>query len=203
MVLMSLQPLRLKKRIFLFAIGTGLISVSCFARSTFFAVDSTPYDRQMTPVSWVLKSDSRTRPGRTSLVALNYWMRSLRAMPYRYSKRWRTPEEVKSAKMGDCKGKAVLLYEEMRTSGARNVRLVIGKRRLEALRTHAWVEWETKQGTYLLDPTFNWTAAKTAERDTSSYVPFYAYDGAHKYRAFSPALIARHSRFSNQVASQE
>jgi hypothetical protein len=179
------------------------MAVSCFAETMFFAVDSTPYDGQMTRVSQVLNAGGGPRLGQTSLVALNRWISRLRAMPYRYSKRWKTPGEVKSAKVGDCKGKAVVLYEELRANGARNVRLVIGKHRLEDLRTHAWVEWETRQGTYLLDPTFNWTAAKTDQRDASTYVPFYAYEGPHKYRALNPTLITPHYRLSNQVASQE
>ena len=168
-----------------------------------FTVHSTPYDKQMTRVAKVLNTSTRPKLRRTSLVALNSWMSSLRAMPYQYSQRWRTPAEVKSAQVGDCKGKAVVLYEEMRANGARNVRLVIGKHRMEDLRTHAWVEWETAKGTFLLDPTFNWTAEKTEQRDWSAYVPFYAYDGSHKYRAFNPALIAPHYPLSNQVASQE
>jgi predicted transglutaminase-like cysteine proteinase len=169
----------------------------------FLTVDCTPYDQQMVRVSNILNADTGPRISRTSLAALNHWISRLRAMPYHYSPRWRTPEEVKSARMGDCKGKAVALYEKLRANGARNVRLVIGKHRASDLRTHAWVEWETLQGTFLLDPTFNWTAAKTDHGDTSTYIPFYAYESGRKFRAFNPALMAPQYSLSAQVASRE
>ena len=157
----------------------------------------------MTPVSVVLNADTGPRPSQTSLIALNQWMRQLRAMPYQYSKRWKTPDEVNSDRMGDCKGKAVALYEQLRASSAHHIRLVIGKHRADDSKTHAWVEWETLQGTFLLDPTFNWTATKAERQDKSTYIPFYAYESGHKYRALNPTLIARRVSFSDQVASRE
>ncbi len=166
-------------------------------------VARTPYDQQMTRVSGVLNGGAGPRMSRTSLAALNQWMSRLRAMPYRYSGKWKTPAEVRSARMGDCKGKAIALYEKLRASGARHVRLVIGKHRAEDFRTHAWVEWETLQGTFLLDPTFNWTAAKTEQQDQSTYIPFYAYENGHKYRALNAALMAPQYSLSDQVASHE
>ena len=135
--------------------------------------------------------------GLNSLTLVNHWMSDLRAMPYRYSKKWRTPAEVRSTHVADCKGKAVALYQLMRVNGARNVRLIIGKHRSDDLKTHAWVEWETQYGVYLLDPTFNWTAIRPEERDPGMYIPFYAYDGLHKYcsnyyRPFYPAAVAQY-----------
>ena len=41
---------------------------------------------------------------------------------------WKTPNEIAHAPTADCKGKAVALYQRMRENGARNLRLVIGKR---------------------------------------------------------------------------
>ena len=169
----------------------------------FLTVASTPYDQQMAPVWVFLNADISPGSGETSLSTLNDWMRRLRAMPYRYSKRWKTPAEVNSDRMGDCKGKAVALYEKLLVNGAYNVRLVIGKHRANDLRTHAWVEWETLQGTLLLDPTLNWTVTKTDSQDKSTYVPLYAYENGHKYRALNSALIAPRYSLSDQVASRE
>ena len=127
---------------------------------------------------------------RFSVALVNEWMIDLRAMPYRYSREWRTPFEVENAKVGDCKGKALALYDRMLLNGATNVRFVIGKRRANDSLTHAWLEWETGIGTILLDPTFNWTAAmKTA--DERSYIAFYGYKGAHKYQAVNSLLANR------------
>jgi transglutaminase-like putative cysteine protease len=203
MVLRSLPLFRAHRFFSTLIACSWLVSVSGFAQTMFLTVDCTPYDQQMTRVSNILNADTGPRISRTSLAALNHWMSRLRAMPYHYSPRWRTPEEMKSARMGDCKGKAVALYEKLRANGARNVRLVIGKHRASDLRTHAWVEWETLQGTFLLDPTFNWTAAKTDHADLSTYIPFYAYESGRKYRAFNPASMAPQYSLSAQVASRE
>lgn len=114
-------------------------------------------------------------------------------MPYRYSSQWKTPAQVHSDHVADCKGKAVLLYAVMRANGARHIRFVIGKHHAADLRTHAWLEWETTSGTYLLDPTFNRAVERVSDYDSGRYIPHYAYSGAQKYRAIyyrsSPASI--------------
>jgi predicted transglutaminase-like cysteine proteinase len=107
----------------------------------------------------------------------------LRAIPYQYSSRWKTPAQVSSDPVADCKGKAILLYAIMRANGARHIRLVIGKHHIADQRTHAWLEWETTSGTYLLDPTFNKAVERVGNSDPARYIPHYAYNGARKYRA--------------------
>ena len=161
-----------------------------FAQSAFFEIDSTPYDRQMSRIEPTLAASSGYAFNGLSLALVNKWMIELRGMPYRYSREWRTPSEVEAARVADCKGKAVVLYDRLQLNGAANVRLVIGKRRANDLLTHTWLEWETERGTLLLDPTFNWTATFTVpERRT--YVPFYAYDGMRKYQAGNSAMARR------------
>ena len=201
MVLVSLHPRRLQKALFALAAGFGLLGVPCFAQALLFTVPSTPYDGQMLRVARVLKAPASSKTDANSLVALNSWMSGLRAMPYQYSPKWKTPRELRVSKSGDCKGKAVALYDKLRAHGARNVRLVIGKHRIEDSRTHAWVEWQTANGNLLLDPTFNWAATRTNEQDPFNYVPLYAYDSGHKYRAFNPLQVTQHSALSTQVAS--
>ncbi|MEY2498486.1 MAG: hypothetical protein QOD12_2042, partial [Verrucomicrobiota bacterium] len=129
-----------------------------------------------------LTSSVSSVPGRISLTNLNQWMTSLRAIPYKYSSQWKTPAEVASDVATDCKGKAILLYALLRANGATHIRFVIGKHHLADLKTHAWLEWDTTSGTYLLDPTFNRTVERITERDSESYVPHYAYYGPRKYR---------------------
>jgi len=161
----------------------GLGAASCFAQSNFLAVASTPYDRQMAPISPVLNSPTGPLAGRASLTTINQWMAGLRAMPYQYSPQWKTPAQVNSEVVADCKGKAILLYAILRARGATRVRFVIGKHHVADLRTHAWLEWETTRGTFLLDPTFNSSVELVGERAPATYVPHYAYDGSRKYRA--------------------
>ena len=118
-----------------------------------------------------------------SLATLNQWMTNLRAIPYRYSPQWKTPGQVHSDAVADCKGKALWLYAILRANGANRVRFVIGKHHVADVRTHAWLEWDTTNGTYLLDPTFNRAVERAEERDPAMYLPHYAYNGPTKYRA--------------------
>src|SRR5438067_1041258 len=90
---------------------------------------ATPYDRQMARIEPTLTARSGHAIDRLSFALINQWMIELRSMPYRYSREWRTPSEVEAMRMGDCKGKALTLYDRMQLNGARNVRFVIGKRR--------------------------------------------------------------------------
>jgi transglutaminase-like putative cysteine protease len=137
----------------------------------------------MTPVARVLDSSAGGLARRTSIARINYWLKNLRAIPYRYSPEWKTPAQVNADLSADCKGKAIWLYALMRANGARHIRFVIGKRHLTDPRTHAWLEWDTTIGTYRLDPTFNTTAERVSDHDPARYIPHYAYKGPWKYRA--------------------
>jgi hypothetical protein len=174
-----------------FIVCAVLAGTSCFGQSVFVAVPATPYDHQMARVYPVLTRTSGQLPGPVSLsLVVNHWMTQLRAMPYQYSKHWQTPAEVSFAQATDCKGKAVTLYAQMRKYGACNVRVVIGKRTIDNAITHAWLEWETAGGSYVLDPTFNEAPMKRSELDVTAYIPLYAYDAEHKYRAASAGYVA-------------
>jgi predicted transglutaminase-like cysteine proteinase len=146
-------------------------------------VASTPYDRQMTPVSRVLNTSPGPLAHRASLATINEWVANLRAIPYQYSSQWKTPAQVNADLVADCKGKAILLYAIMRANGAKHIRFVIGKHHVADQRTHAWLEWDTTSGTYLLDPTFNSAVERLSDYDPARYIPHYAYNGARKYRA--------------------
>ena len=202
MVTISMQPFTTKK-IWLVLLGLiCLSSASCFAESLYVNVSSTPYDRQMTRVRSVLASRS-TRDGQNvSLALVNHWIGELRGIPYGFSTEWKTPEEVHMDTAADCKAKAVALYDRMHSHGVQNVRLVIGKRMSSSRKTHAWLEWNTTTGTYVLDPTINWAACRTDRVGRSFYIPLYAYAGARKYRATTAALFAKGQSLAGQkVAS--
>jgi predicted transglutaminase-like cysteine proteinase len=126
-----------------------------------------------------------------SLRLVNHWIENLRIIPYAFSRQWKTPSEVESGAVADCKGKAVALYEKMRRCGRANIRLVIGRRTAVSRSTHAWLEWSAPEGTYILDPTINWMAFKTDQVGKENYVPFYAYSGSHKFCATTTALLAK------------
>jgi hypothetical protein len=192
MILISIQPFALKKLLALAATLVCLSTASCFASSVFLSVDSTPYDRQMSRIRPILVSTSNSAGHNVSVSVVNHWMEDLREIPYGYQMEWKTPLEVESRRPADCKGKAVALYHRMQASGAKNVRLVIGKRAPTSRMTHAWLVWETDGATYVLDPTFNWMARRSETIGSRSYVPLYAYVGSKRYRAASTeALLAK------------
>src|ERR1700738_1829020 len=173
---LPLSGSRVIKHVLLRAVFLCLGATSCFAQPSFLTpVASTPYDHQMIPVARALNSTPRFQASRTSLGALNQLLTDLPALPYQYSPQGKTPAQVQSDLAADCKGKAILLYAIMRANGATHVRFVIGKHHVADLRTHAWLEWDTTSGTYLLDPTFNRTVERVTERDPATYIPHYAY----------------------------
>lgn len=183
MSFLSLSPFRRMAWVLVVVAGLGVNAASSFAQPIFLTVASTPYDRQMSPISPVLNSPAGPLAGRTSVTTVNQWITSLRAIPYRYSPQWKTPAQVNSDVVADCKGKAILLYAILRAKGAMHVRFVIGKRHLADLRTHAWLEWDTTSGTYLLDPTFNRAIERIEVQNPATYIPHFAYNGSRKYRA--------------------
>ena len=173
----------------------GLVSSSCFGQSRFFTVSHTPYDRQMVRVYPLLASTSGQWSNQISPSSgVSQWMSDLRDIPYQYSRHWRTPAEINLMQAADCKGKAVALYAQMRRNGARNLRVVIGRHHIHDSATHAWLEWETTGGTYVLDPTFNEMPAKKMELSPTTYVPLYAFDGEHKYRAVNTGFATPTAR---------
>jgi hypothetical protein len=182
-----ISPLQKALWSLIFVCGSTSIALAQFS---FVEVASTPYDRQMERIQPILTAAPASAIYGPSVSAVNQWIIGLRAMPYRYSSEWRTPFEVEIAKVGDCKGKALLLYDWMQANGATNVRLVIGKRRAEDTLTHAWLEWQSKIGTLLLDPTFNWNASFKL-RNRRTYIAFYEYEGCHKYQATDSAVVSR------------
>jgi predicted transglutaminase-like cysteine proteinase len=180
-----------KKALWFLVVTLSWTSVG-FSQSTYLEVDSTPYDRQMARVQPTLTAPAGHTFDGISLTLINEWMSQLRAMPYRHSREWPTPSEVQAKGVADCKGKAMVLYDRLQLNGATDVRLVIGKRRATDLLTHAWLEWGTKTGDFILDPTFDW-AARGKMQDRSTYIAFYAYEGFHKYQMAKFAFASRRS----------
>ncbi len=172
------------RRILVWAAAFSALSVAnCFANSLLFSAKRTPYDHQMARIQPVLSTPVPPRHTDLSLLLVNHWIGELRAIPYRYCMEWKTPSELAHEPTGDCKGKAVALYQRMRENGARDLRLIIGRRAPTSRSTHTWVEWTTESATYVLDPTINWTAQRMNEIADNSYVPYYAYTGSRRYRA--------------------
>jgi len=190
-IIVTMSPISFsisKKALFLFASVT-LAVAPCFADPLLLTVNATPYDRQMTRIHEVLTMTGSST-NQTSVGLVNVWMSELRDIPYGYQMLWKTPSEVESHQPADCKGKAVALYQRMKTHGATNFRLVIGRRAPTSRKTHTWLEWHTANGSYVLDPTFNYTATRVEKIHRNCYVPLYAYAGSKKFRA-TTTLVAQ------------
>jgi hypothetical protein len=186
---MRASPSRIGK---FFPVSIAVIALtlaSAFAQPVLIDVDSTPYDRQMAPIRPVLASVAGEIPDTVSLAIVNQWMSRIRRLRYRYSRDWQTPSEVMSNKIGDCKGKAITMYQAMQLIGAANVRFVIGKHHAGDWFTHAWVQWDTANGSFVLDPTFNRRVVR-AEQNPTRYIPLYAFEGVLRYRAVNTILVA-------------
>jgi len=179
------------KKTLLSALLLALAASSSFADALLFTVETTPYDKQMTRIRPVLTAATARPAGlQVSMTIVNQWMADLRSIPYGFTTFWKTPAEAQSGAPADCKAKAVALYDKMREAGATNVRLVIGKRTTMSRTTHAWLAWDTDGGSYVLDPTFNYSACPSAKVGKRNYQPLYAFAGSKKFRATS-ALVAQ------------
>jgi len=191
MIFISINPFALKRFFFFLLAIIGLSCASCFGDAVFMSVKATPYDIQMTRIRPVLLSQSQSGHGEVSLGMVNHWIGDLRSIPYGFTKEWKTPAETQSSTAADCKAKSVALYQTMLEHGASNVRLVIGRRAPTSRSTHAWLEWDSDAGSYLLDPTLNWKAVRSTDVGQRFYVPFYAYEGRRKFRVASTTLVAQ------------
>ena len=178
----------MKKTTLLASLLLVVAASSSFADALLFTVGSTPYDRQMARIRPVLTTPASK--GEVSISLVNQWMSDLRSIPYGFTAAWKTPAEAQSGAPADCKAKSVALYKKMRENGATNVRLVIGKRKPSSRQTHAWLAWDTGNGSYVLDPTFNWAACTSSQVGSSNYQPLYAYSGSKKFRA-AGAVVAK------------
>ncbi len=72
---------------------------------------------------------------------------------------WRMPHETEAASGGDCEDQAIWLYAKLLDDGFTDVRLVVGmlfNRDKTPRGWHAWVQWYSVKGVYVLDPTARW-----------------------------------------------
>jgi len=191
MILISINPFALKRFFFFLLAVIGVSCVSCFGQSILLGVKTTPYDKQMSRIRPVLMGEPPKGENKVSLGTVNRWIGDLRSIPYGFTTKWKTPTETRSGSPADCKAKAVALYERMQIHGATKLRLIIGKRTATSRSTHAWLEWDTPNGTYVLDPTINWMAYQGREVGRRSYIPLYAFEGARKFRVVQAKLMAQ------------
>lgn len=162
----------------------------------------TPYDRYVGTVRAVFGRIESREPGMLEACELMKVANSFRyeaGDPYRAS----LPEVTATTRTGDCKAKALWIYERLGDPAAL---YVIGKISKDAKNNHAWLYWRCEERWWILDPTNRSEpiAADTVSHDR--YLPHYSFGkgGAFRHRATqlfmaqtpaeTPAVAARATR---------
>jgi len=145
----------------------------------------TPYDRYLGSVRSVIASI--TNRG-NSIAAACSFMREAHAFRYAMHDPYRAdPPAVTAARHeGDCKSKALWLYDQLSDPSAL---YVIGKVAKGAKASHAWVYWRYESRWWILDPTNRAApiAADSIARDR--YVPYYSFGKDGSFRHPSTQLL--------------
>lgn len=88
---------------------------------------------------------------------------------------WQLPEETEARRAGDCEDKAIWLYAILIQEGFTNIRLVVGKYRIDQSDYHAWVAAYLGEAVYILDPTINNGIWEVDRYPEGFYKPMYSY----------------------------
>ncbi len=138
----------------------------------------TPYDRYLGVVRTVMEE---LPPRKKSLTATCRLLRTARGFRYSPGDPYRAdlPAITAARKAGDCKAKALWLYDQL---GDPSVLYVIGKVSRTAKNSHAWLYWRWDERWWILDPT-NLNAPIAADTvGTGRYVPYYSFSKLATYR---------------------
>lgn len=180
--------------VFATAVGTipelGLASAQTAAERTFLpvrwtgrAVPMTPFDLKLMAAGFYGISGSPVpdRPVRTLEEIF------AEAQTFRYQKdldadTWQDPDQTERTRTGDCEDMALWLYRELRNSGYRRVRIMVGKFMAAERSYHTWITLPGVGGNDLIvDPALQTRIWKRSEILQEIYVPRYSFDGEKKY----------------------
>jgi hypothetical protein len=96
------------------------------------------------------------------------------------------PALTESRKAGDCKSKALWLYNSL---GDPNALFVIGKAEKRAKNSHAWVYWYYEDRWWILDCTERSDPVAADSVSDDRYVPYYSFGKGGAYRHKATRLI--------------
>jgi len=139
---------------------------------------STPYDLYFNSVREVIKGlepQKQSMANVAHLMKVGYSFQYFTRDPYRPD----PPPLTEAQRAGDCKSKALWLYNGLADSGAL---LTIGKSQKNSKTSHAWVYWRYEGRWWILDCTDKSypIAADTAGADR--YIPYYSFGKYGSYR---------------------
>jgi len=160
---------------------------------------ATPYDRYFGSLRAVLAS---MEPHTASMAHACHLMKVGHSFDYLSRDPYR-PEPPKLTEMqhsGDCKSKALWLFDNLADGGAL---FVIGKAEKSLLTSHAWVYWRCNGRWWILDCTdrADPIAADTVPPDR--YVPYYSFGklGTYRHAAAKLTTPPTNPETANAVAS--
>jgi hypothetical protein len=154
----------------------------------------TPYDRFFANVRQVTAKTSSSTA--TMQLACRLMERGHR-FRYLVTDRYRPnpPSVTAHTQVGDCKSKALWLYENL---GDRTALYVIGKAEKNAKDAHAWVYWYSQGRWWILDPTSRPSPIAAESVSKSRYIPYYSFGKGGSYRHKASALLTTASTESNR-----
>lgn len=145
----------------------------------------TPYDRYLGSVRRVIAElDARDAD---MLLACDL-MREGRRFRYVVNDPYRAdpPARTAARRAGDCKAKALWLYDRL---GDPTALYVIGKLQRGARSSHAWVYWRSQGRWWILDPTDRTAPVAADSVAPNRYVPYYSFGKSGTYRHPATRLL--------------
>ncbi len=145
----------------------------------------TPYDAYLGPVRTVisrLNGRNATMTTACDLVREGRGFRYLVTDPYRAQ----PPAVTEARHAGDCKSKALWLYDQLGDPGAY---YVIGKLERRSRTSHAWVYWRCGGRWWILDPTDRGTPISADSVASHRYVPYYSFSRSGTFRHSATRLM--------------
>jgi hypothetical protein len=145
----------------------------------------TPYDRYLDTVRRVISELDPRKPDMLlacELVRMGRSFRYTSADPYRAE----LPSRTAARQAGDCKAKALWLYDRL---GDPTALYVIGKLDRTSQCSHAWVYWRNRERWWILDPTSRATPIAADSVSPQRYVPYYSFGKSGAFRHPATSLI--------------
>lgn len=145
----------------------------------------TPYDRYLGSVRSVI-TNLQTQPA--SMLATARLMREGRRFRYTICDPYRAdpPSLTAARRAGDCKSKALWLYNNL---GDNNALFVIGKAQKRMRTSHAWVYWRYDDRWWILDCTERADPIAADSVSSDRYVPYYSFGKSGTFRHKATRLI--------------
>ncbi len=155
---------------------------------------STPYDRYFGSVRAVIAA---MEPRGTNMAMTCHLMKVGHSFEYLSRDPYRPdpPKLTEVQHSGDCKSKALWLYENLADSGAL---FVIGKAEKYLRTSHAWVYWRSEGRWWILDCTDRADPIAADSVSPDRYIPYYSFGKLGTYR--HPAT-RENTMGANNVAS--